>query len=106
MAHRRSGRARSSRERFEHDRATYHMAPDLRKVPDPDALADGQLPGLLNQPDARQVLHVTYGSVLTERAEHGEYRFRGRLLAVLQEHEEAYCDALERHFRRHLEAYG
>lgn len=95
-----------ARERFDYDRATYHMAPDLRKVPRPDALADGQLPDLLEEPNARQVLHVTYGSVLTQRAEEGEYRFRRRLLAVLQEHEEAYCDGLERHFRRHLVAWG
>lgn len=93
-------------ERFEHDRATYHMSPSLDKVPAPDALADAQLSGLLDQPDARQVLHVTFGSVLTQRDEDGGYRFRGRLLAVLRTHEEAYYQALERHFRRHLEAYG
>lgn len=93
-------------ERFERDRATYPMSPSLDKVPAPDALADAQLPGLLNGFDARQVLHVTFGSVLTQRDADGEYRFRRRLLAVLDAHEEAYYQALERHFRRHLEAYS
>lgn len=92
--------------RFERDRVTYPMAPALDRVPDPDALADGQLPGLLDQPDARQVLHVTFGSVLTARAEDGEHRLRDRLLGVLDAHEEAYYRALEEHFGRHLEAYG
>ncbi|MBC7259010.1 MAG: hypothetical protein H5T65_07155 [Chloroflexi bacterium] len=91
--------------RFEHDRATYAMSPALRNVPDPDALADGQLPGLLEQPDARQVLHVTFGSVMTHR-EGGEYRFRDRLVAMLLAHEETYYHALEQHFVRHFEAYG
>ncbi len=95
-----------AKERFEHDRATYAMSPDLRNVPDPDALADGQLPGLLEQPDARQVLHVTFGSVMTQRDADGGYRFRNRLLAVLDAHEDAYYRALEAHFARHLEAYG
>ncbi len=95
-----------AKERFDRDRATYHMSPALHKVPEPDALADGQLPGLLDQPDARQVLHVTFGSVMTQRDEGGEYRFRNRLLAVLDAHEETYYRALEEHFGRHLEAYG
>lgn len=95
-----------AKERFEHDRASYSMAPALHRVPDPDALADGQLPGLLDQPDARQVLHVTFGSVMTQRDGNGEYRFRGRLLAVLGAHEETYYRALQDHFARHLEAYG
>ncbi len=95
-----------AKERFEHDRATYAMSPALHKVPEPDALADGQLPGLLDQPDARQVLHVTFGSVMTQRDGDGEYHFRNRLLAVLDAHEETYYRALEEHFARHLEAYG
>jgi len=94
-----------ARERFEHDRATYHMMPSLDKVPAPDALADDELPGLLNQFDARQVLHVTFGSVMTDKQD-GEYRFRQRLLRALEANEEAYYEALERHFRRHLAAYG
>lgn len=91
--------------RFEHDRATYHMSPSLGKVPAPDALADDELPGLLDQFDARQVLHVTFGSVMIWK-DGGRYRFRERLLRTLDANEDAYYTALQRHFRRHLAAYS
>jgi hypothetical protein len=69
----------------------------LAKVPAADTLTDDQLPGLLDQFDARQVLHVTFGSVLTS-----ERGFKQRLLAGLAAHEEEHYAALERHFLRHL----
>jgi len=66
-------------------------------VPRPETLTDADLPGLLEQFDARQVLHVTFGSVLTTQ------QFKARLFAGLNAHEEAHYAALERHFVRHLE---
>jgi len=88
-----------ARERYVTDKATYHVSADLAKVPPPDGLDPAALAALLDDFDARQVLHVTYGSVLT--ADDGQ-RFRGRLLAALQTHEEAYAEALHRHIGRHL----
>jgi len=85
-------------ERYETDRASYHVSASLQKVPAPDALADAELPSLLEQFDARQVLHVTFGSVLTS-----ERGFKARLLAGLAAHEEAHYAALQRHFVRHLQ---
>ena len=66
-------------------------------MPAPDALADAELPGLLDQFDAREVLHVTFGSVLD--------RFGERLKATLDAHEEAHYAALEAHFKRHLSPF-
>ena len=60
-------------------------------------LADRQLPELLEQFDAREVLHVTFGSALAI--------FGSRLKAFLQSHEEAYYQTLERHFYRHLRPF-
>jgi len=88
-----------ARDRYETDRATYHVSADVTKAPSPDTLADDRLSALLDDFHARQVLHVTYGSVLT--AEAGE-RFRHRLLDALRMHEEAYEEALARHIGRHL----
>ena len=56
-----------------------------------------QLPDLLNQFDARQVLHVTFGSVL---AQYGD-----RLHALLRAHEDRYYALLRQHFARHLEPF-
>jgi len=93
-------------ERYLEDRATYHVSADLTRIPRPQQLADHELASLLDHFDGRQVLHVTFGSVLTAHSEEGGYRFRDRLLQVLESNEEAYYAALERHFDRHLEAFG
>jgi hypothetical protein len=84
-------------EHYEADRASYHVSAQLARVPCPETVADADLPGLLDQFDARQVLHVTYGSVLTSGR-----GFKQRLLAGLAAHEEEHYAALERHFVRHL----
>jgi len=83
-------------ERYPLDRASYHVSAELSRVPEPSpALADAALPGLLEQFDTRQVLHVTFGSALE--------RYGREMQAVLRFHEEEYAQALERHFVRHLE---
>ncbi len=81
-------------EHYEADRATYHMSADRARVPRPDNLADDQLAGVLDLFDGREVLHVTFGSVLD--------RFRERLMMTLDAHEEAYYAALAVHFTKHL----
>ncbi len=86
-----------ARARYETDRATYHVSAELEKVPAPDALTDAALPGLLEQFDARQVLHVTFGSVLDS--------FGERLLRSLSSSEEMYFDVVQRHFERHLRPF-
>ena len=92
-----------ARGRYETDKATYHVSADLSKVLPAAALADEQLPGVLDQFDARQALHVTFGSVLT--ADGGE-RFRGRIYAVLERDEEAHYAALARHLARHVAPFA
>jgi hypothetical protein len=87
-----------ARERYETDRATYHVSGELEEVPLPNALSDGDLPDLLERFDARQVLHVTFGSVLDH--------FGDRLFATLEHHEEVYTQLLERHFARHLSPFA
>ena len=85
--------------RYEADKASYPVSANLNRVPISCVLADWHLAGLLNQFDARQVLHVTYGSVL---AAEGGKRFREPMLAALKTHEEAYAEALAKHIGRHL----
>ena len=92
-----SGRSwRFAIDRYETDKASYHVSARLAKVPRPETLRDADLPGLLEQFDARQVLHIAFGSVLTSPA------LKDRLFAGLAQNEETYYDALERHFIRHL----
>lgn len=83
-----------ARTRYRSDRASYHVSARLTRVPAPESLDDAGLLDLFEQPDARQVLHVTFGSVIGH--------FGERLLATLRAHEEAHYAHLETHLRRHL----
>jgi hypothetical protein len=89
-----------ARERFGADKATYHVSAELSRAPLPEAVSDW--PGILDQFDARQILHHTYGSVLTERNKSGGWVYRGRLMHFLVKNAEAYYANLEGHFIRHL----
>jgi len=84
-------------ERYETDKASYHVSADLAKVPTSDALADDELASVLELFDGRQVLHVTFGSVLD--------RFGQQLKAVLEANEETHYTVLAAHFARHLEPF-
>lgn len=87
-----------ARERYPEDRATYHVSAQLSRVPMPDTVAKADLPALLDQFDARQVLHVTFGSALE--------RYGEELLDVLAANEEAHYAPLEIHFEKHLSPFA
>ncbi len=89
-----------ARARYETDRASYHVSARVDQAPQPAEVADW--PGLLNQFDAREILHVTFGSVLTQRNSDGSRQFYDRLMAILRTHPDAYARNLEEHFNRHL----
>ena len=81
-------------ERFAEDVKSYHISGRPERVPDPAALPGAAALAWLEQPDARQVLHVTFGSALR--------RYGDDLRALLRAHPDDYRAALRRHFERHL----
>lgn len=91
-----------ARERYTADRVSYHVSAELTRAPRPDQLKDSELAQLLDQFDAREILHVTFGSVLTMRKPDGSALFHDRLKALLNAYPEAYAANLEKHFIRHL----
>jgi hypothetical protein len=95
-----------ARDRYGTDRASYHVSGRVESAPAPGALSDAELPALLDDFHARQILHVTFGSVLTASDSDGQPRFRARLMAVLAEGEAVYAANLEAHFVRHLEPFS
>jgi len=84
--------------RYDEDRATYHVSAEVDQVPRPTDLPDAELTRVLHLFDGREVLHVTFGSVLE--------RFGKQLLSALGENEETYYAALEAHFDRHLAPFS
>lgn len=95
-----------SRTHYEDQKKTYHVSADLEKVLPAPSYSDEQLAPLFEDNHARQVMHVTFGIVLTQKNGDGSYRFRERVLAALDEHEAAHYEILEKHFRRHLDPFN
>ncbi|MCH8829110.1 MAG: hypothetical protein IID45_05985 [Planctomycetes bacterium] len=100
-----------SRSRYDTDKATYHVAATLDSAPPAVDVAEAKslerlylecwedVPaGKGFTAPGRQILHCTFGSVLT----HPE--FGPAVRAVLEAHPETYTEILADHFGRHLDA--
>ncbi|MCC6679905.1 MAG: hypothetical protein IT445_03285 [Phycisphaeraceae bacterium] len=99
------------RRRYNTDRATYHVHATLDNVPPPEAIRDDKklervyLECWDTVPEGqgftqagRQILHCTFGSVLTEPAIGGEVK------QLIAEHSDTHHKVLADHFGRHLDA--
>ncbi len=95
-----------ARERYETDRASYHVSAELARAPRPEAVADTELPRLLDQFDAREILHVTFGSVLRWQNSDGSPRFYDRFMGLLRANADAYAANVKAHFVRHLTPFA
>jgi hypothetical protein len=89
-----------ARGRYPVDRASYHVSAEVDKMPDAADLSDNELTALLDDFHAREILHVTFGSVL----HHPE--FRTPFFAALRGDEEVYYRMLETHFGKHFAPFG
>jgi len=87
---------------YEEDKVSYHVSAQVSRMIRPDAVADADLPKVLDQFDTRQALHVTFGSVLTLQDAQGNYVFKDRLYKVLEAHEAEHYAALEAHIVKHV----
>jgi tagaturonate epimerase len=92
------------RGRFDADRKSYHIS---TTQPEIDALrpftrgaADEAL--YLDERIGRQLLHVTFGSVLTQGIDSKGRRFQEGILEALHKHPDLHLEFLERHFDKHL----
>jgi len=100
-----------ARDRYETDKATYHVSATLDSAPPADdsvsleelereylEIWDEVPAGKGFTKEGRQILHCTFGSVLT----HPEYGPAVR--KVLEDHPETYTEILKVHFVKHLES--
>jgi hypothetical protein len=92
--------------RFMTDRATYHVAENLNDLPDYKNCDDNELEKLFDNNTFRQVLHVTFGSVLTDKTDNGAWRFRSRLYEMWQKHEDVHLAIIEEYSSKHLRTLG
>ena len=91
---------------FDEARKYYHVTTDLSKIPDLKTLKDEDLPGLFNQNDPRQLIHITYGLILTKKNGDGSFSFRDRLYKLWKKNEDLYANALIKHIGKHLDLLG
>lgn len=78
----------------------YHITADITKIPDVDTLYDEDLPALMEMPEARQLLHITYGPILNNKT------IRPLFFAAMHKFEKEYNQALKKHFDKHLSLLG
>ncbi len=93
--------------RFPVDKATYHLSvtdEDVARISHQkiDDLEDFYL----NQNKGRQLLHVTFGSVLTDGKRENGQTFKEAILENLEKHSQLHKDVLNAHFSKHLRLLG
>lgn len=84
----------------------YHITADFGKVKPLGDVPDAELPEYMNENNARQLIHITYGLLLTAKDTAGAPLFRDEFYATLQANEDAYEAALVAHIGKHLELLG
>jgi hypothetical protein len=84
----------------------YHITADMNRVPNIDTLSDAQLSDLMNQNDARQLIHITYGLILMDKDAAGNSMFRDRIYACLYQNEDLYYQMLQNHIGKHIKLLG
>jgi hypothetical protein len=92
-----------SRGRFDTDKATYHISATLADVAAGAGLSSADLERVyLDEDGGRQILHVTFGSVLTLGVDSRGRTFKEGILEVLQTHPSLHSEVLEGHLGKHL----
>jgi hypothetical protein len=86
---------------YERDRASYHVSAKLDQVPvNPDE--DHLEAWYLNNETGRQILHVTFGSMLSDKAANRQKGYKERLMACLTQHGDLYRELLAKHLGKHI----
>lgn len=86
--------------------AHYNITPNVQRIEPLTNLSNEELINYLNDDDMRQLLHITYGLLLTAKDEQGNYLFRNDIFGVLDKYESTYEEMLNKHIGKHLSKLG
>jgi len=93
-----------ARSRFEADRASYHISAVLSRIPAPEALSPLERERVYLQEEAgRQVLHVTFGSVLTSGKSANGRAYKEGILETLHHNQQLHREVLATHLGKHIQ---
>lgn len=91
------------RGRFETDRKSYHISTTQKQVVSlPRYSGTKDEAAYLDEIPGRQLLHVTFGSVLTVGTDAKGRKFKDGILEVLRKNESLHLEFLDKHFSKHL----
>lgn len=91
---------------FETEKKSYHVSADVTKLKSAKEYTNKELLELFDSEDARQVLHVTFGKVLTDKNKNGEFIFKAKLIDCLKRNEDLHSEIIFKHFKKHLNPFG
>ncbi|MBN1153904.1 hypothetical protein JXB12_03185 [candidate division KSB1 bacterium] len=89
------------REHYHTDRASYHVSAELKHIPDRLDMSELET-WYLNHPSGRQILHVTYGSVLIQGRLPDGMSFKEAIMTLLSQNKTLYRDLLAKHLGKHI----
>jgi hypothetical protein len=91
------------RGRFDTDRKSYHISTTQKEVESlPRYTGRKDKAVYLDERPGRQLLHVTFGSVLTMGSDKKGRKFRESMLELLQKEDGLHTEFLDKHFTKHL----
>ncbi|MGE4453099.1 MAG: tagaturonate epimerase family protein [Sphaerochaeta sp.] len=92
--------------RFSDAKAFYHVTTDIGKIKKLDSVKDEELPAYLDDNNARQLLHITYGYLLEDEDASGKKLFKDAFFDLLTREEARYGQLLDKHISKHLTYLG
>lgn len=90
-------------EHFPEAQAYYHITPDLNTIKPIGVVPVEEYPDYMNDRNARQVWHVTYGVLLTAKNEDGSSKFKDDFFKSLNHLEKEYKQSIVKHIGKHLD---
>lgn len=93
-------------EHFEEAKAYYHVTTDVHAIKPLDQVADADLHTYMNDNNARQLIHITYGILLQAKDAQNRPLFKDEFYKTLIDQEEAYEASLKSHIGKHLDLLG
>jgi hypothetical protein len=85
---------------FDTAKKFYHVTTDISKIKNIDTVSDHDLPSFMEEDNARQLVHITYGGILNDP------EIRAPFFDALDKHEDKLYAIVQKHFEKHLSLLG
>jgi hypothetical protein len=88
--------------KYEDEKKSYHVSTMLSSIPNISKFPEDEFESLLDLKECRQMLHVTFGTILTA-SNNGKYIFNDRIYETLFTNEPIHYKYVTENMNRHLE---